>query len=308
MRWLPLWMRFTIGCQPRANDANPYLLLQQDFAELLARQLPNDAFHLQIKERSQNFRRVQAGALHDVINVHRFLGAEQFIEFLLRAVQRGSSQEIPLFGFRFFGLHEGGAHWRGELFDDVFGASDELGALLDEYVWRETHGLGNVPRHAENLSAELHGQARGDQRPTVLRPLHDHDAERHAGDDPVADREILWRRVRAQGKFTDDCAAFQHFFVQFLVFLGIADVDARAENSDGAAVGGHGSLMPHGINPACQSADDDQPPRRKFPAKTLSHLRAIKGWPARTHDTYAGEIQNLRITANVEQDWRIVDL
>jgi hypothetical protein len=43
-----------------ARDTNPYVLLQQDFAERFARQLPDDAFHLQIKERSQNLERVQA--------------------------------------------------------------------------------------------------------------------------------------------------------------------------------------------------------------------------------------------------------
>jgi hypothetical protein len=43
-----------------AGDANPDLLLQQAFAELFTRQLPDDAFHLQIKERSQNLGRVQA--------------------------------------------------------------------------------------------------------------------------------------------------------------------------------------------------------------------------------------------------------
>jgi hypothetical protein len=43
-----------------ACDANPYLLLQQDFAELFARQLPDDAFNLQVKQRSQNLGRVQA--------------------------------------------------------------------------------------------------------------------------------------------------------------------------------------------------------------------------------------------------------
>jgi hypothetical protein len=41
-----------------ARDTNPYLLLQQDFAELFARQPPDDAF--QAKERSQNLGRVQA--------------------------------------------------------------------------------------------------------------------------------------------------------------------------------------------------------------------------------------------------------
>jgi hypothetical protein len=74
MRRLTLRVRSTIGCQPRANDADLYLPLQQDFAELLAWQLPDDTFHLQIKKRSQNFGRVQAGMFHDVINVHRLLG------------------------------------------------------------------------------------------------------------------------------------------------------------------------------------------------------------------------------------------
>ena len=70
MRRLPLWMRFEpLDAGAVRLRCNPYLLLQQDFAELLARQLPDDAFHLQIKERSQNFGRVQAGAFHDVINV-----------------------------------------------------------------------------------------------------------------------------------------------------------------------------------------------------------------------------------------------
>jgi hypothetical protein len=62
---------------------NPYLLLPQDFAELFARQLPDDTLHLQIEERSENFGRVQAGAFHDVINVHRLVRAEQFVELVL---------------------------------------------------------------------------------------------------------------------------------------------------------------------------------------------------------------------------------
>jgi hypothetical protein len=64
-----MWMRFAIGCRYRGRDAIAYLPLQQDFAELLPRHLPDDAFHLQIKERSQNFGRIQAGAFHNVINI-----------------------------------------------------------------------------------------------------------------------------------------------------------------------------------------------------------------------------------------------
>jgi len=44
-----------LDAAPAAGDEGPYLPLQQDFAEPLARQLPDHAFHLQIKKRSQNF-------------------------------------------------------------------------------------------------------------------------------------------------------------------------------------------------------------------------------------------------------------
>ena len=43
--------------------------LEEYPAELLARQLPNRPPHLQIKERSQNPRRVQARSFHDLITV-----------------------------------------------------------------------------------------------------------------------------------------------------------------------------------------------------------------------------------------------
>ena len=104
MRRLPLWIRSTVGCQPRANDADLYLPLQQDFAELLSRQLPDDAFHLQIKERSQNFGRIQAGAFHNIINVHQLLGAEQLEELFLRAIQCSGGQSISLLALKPLGL------------------------------------------------------------------------------------------------------------------------------------------------------------------------------------------------------------
>jgi hypothetical protein len=70
-----------------ASDANLYLPLRQDLAELLSRQLPDDAFHLPIKKRSQNFGRIQAGAFHNIINMHRLLGTQQLVELFLRAIQ-----------------------------------------------------------------------------------------------------------------------------------------------------------------------------------------------------------------------------
>ena len=73
---------------------NPYLLLQQDFAELLARHLPDDALHLQSEKRSENFGRVQAGALHEVVNRLRPVCAEQFVPLFLRPIERGGGDAV----------------------------------------------------------------------------------------------------------------------------------------------------------------------------------------------------------------------
>jgi hypothetical protein len=52
--------------------------LEKDHAEELARKLPDEAFHLLIKKRSENAGRVQAGVFHDVVNRsrrgHQWLG------------------------------------------------------------------------------------------------------------------------------------------------------------------------------------------------------------------------------------------
>ena len=59
----------------RCNKPFPqftWQLLHQYFRELLARQLPHDALHLQSTERSQNFARVQAGSFRQVLDWLRF--------------------------------------------------------------------------------------------------------------------------------------------------------------------------------------------------------------------------------------------
>lgn len=44
------------------------------------------------------------------------------------------------------------------------GAGDQLGARFDQLVRRETPLLRDIPRNAEHLSAEFHGETRGDKR------------------------------------------------------------------------------------------------------------------------------------------------
>jgi hypothetical protein len=77
----------------RVWASHPYLLLQQHPAERFVRQLPDDPFHLQIKERNQNFGGVQVGAFHEVLKGHRFIGAEHLEDFFLCAVQRRCARQ-----------------------------------------------------------------------------------------------------------------------------------------------------------------------------------------------------------------------
>src|SRR5439155_11942083 len=53
----------------------PNFLYRKTLLNCLPGQLPDDPFHLQIKQPSRSFRRVQARAFHEVINMHWFLGA-----------------------------------------------------------------------------------------------------------------------------------------------------------------------------------------------------------------------------------------
>jgi hypothetical protein len=71
---------------------------------LFPRQLPHHVFHLQLKQRSQNFGRVQAAGFDDVINMPRVLGVEEAVDFFSRAGEGRGDQQIALFGFGGFGL------------------------------------------------------------------------------------------------------------------------------------------------------------------------------------------------------------
>src|SRR5580658_281431 len=102
-----------LRCRKSGGRFAPYLPLKQHFAVLLSRRLPDDAFHLQIEKRSENFGRVQAGTFDKVVDVRGFVGTEEFVELFFRGIEGRRDQEISLFGFGLFGFYEGGADGRG---------------------------------------------------------------------------------------------------------------------------------------------------------------------------------------------------
>src|SRR2546426_8523337 len=64
--------------------------------ELLSRHLPDDPFHFQHKQRSQNFRRVQAGAFDQLVHVTRLVGVEHGVERAFRSDQRSEEHTSEL--------------------------------------------------------------------------------------------------------------------------------------------------------------------------------------------------------------------
>jgi hypothetical protein len=52
----------------RASVSCRYVALQHRFIEWFAGPPPNNRFHLRVKKRSENFRRVQGGAFHNVLH------------------------------------------------------------------------------------------------------------------------------------------------------------------------------------------------------------------------------------------------
>ena len=82
-------------------------------------------------------------------------------------------------------------------------------------------------------------------------------AERAAGDDPVAPREMPRLRLGADRHFGDQHAALGDRLVERAVLLGIDHVDAAGEHGHGA--GRQRAFMRRRVDAARQPGNDDEP-------------------------------------------------
>jgi hypothetical protein len=114
--------------------------------------------------------------------------------------------------------------------------------------------------------------------------------------------------MRARRNLAENGATQQNVFVKLLVFFGIANVDARPQDADGPAFHSDGALMCDGVNATRQSADDHDAAGGQFAGEAVGHLRAVQRRAARADNGKAGNIQDLCVAANVQQDRRIVNL
>src|ERR1700730_4640506 len=94
-----------------------------------------------------------------------------------------------------------------KLFPHVFPCGYELRALLDQSVRTPGTLVCHIARNSIYVAVLFEGATRGDARPAVFRGFDDQHPDRHAADDPVANREILRRRRGADRKLANERAA-----------------------------------------------------------------------------------------------------
>ena len=104
-----------------------------------------------------------------------------------------------------------------ELAQHVLRAFAQLRAFFDQVVAALAARRINPPRHRENLPAVFRREIRRDERAAGKVRLDDNRAERHAGDDAVADRETLLVRRTVERELRDDRAVGGDALEQFRV-------------------------------------------------------------------------------------------
>src|SRR5579871_4469271 len=97
-------------------------------------------------------------------------------------------------------------HEQVEGLDDIFDIHDRSRAILDQLVRAGALARKYAAWDGEHLAPLLQGVLHGYQRPTFGRSFDDKHAQREAGDDAVARREIAALRFRAERIFAQDHA------------------------------------------------------------------------------------------------------
>ncbi len=172
----------------------------------------------------------------------------------------GSNKDAALRGGKLgLALLELEADFGGEFLEDILPGGDEFGSLLDEGVGRPGEFVGDVAGDGEDFPALLEGAAGGDAGAAELAGLDHQDSARQAADDAVAQGEIVRIGAGGERKFADQRAAeFEDLLGELAIFARVDDIDAGAEDGDGASAGLHRSLVGDGIDAAGHAADDDQ--------------------------------------------------
>ena len=163
-------------------------------------------------------------------------------------------------------------------------------------------------RNGEDVAAEVVGQPRRDERARAPRRLDDDDSRREAGDDAVADREILGTRLGARRVLREE----QVLGGQPLLQSGGARAGSpRRDRSRGRRSSRPGPrARPRAPRRRRRARSPRRPPRRRrqLPRQPPGHVAAVPRRVARAHDRHGRQPQPLEPSERIEQKRRIGDL
>ena len=153
--------------------------------------------------------------------------------------------------------------------------------------------------NGEDFAPLLGGEARGDEAARASRRLDDEHAQRQAGDDAVASREVLAARGEAEGHFADEAAALADLALQVLVLGWIDVVEAAGEHGDGAGVDRR--LVRHAVDAARQAGGDDEAGAADLVRELACQLGAGRRALSRPDDGDGRPLQKRDVALGVEQ-------
>ena len=159
--------------------------------------------------------------------------------------------------------------------------------------------------YGENVASLFARQPGGDQRPAALRCFDHQTAERQARNDPVAPREVLLERRRAEGELADDDAIIGDALRQFAVPRRVNPVAAGTDDGNRRAAAGKTAAMRGGIDAERQATDDGEARLRQRSRKRFGVGVALRRRVAAADDGDARPVEQLRAPLDVKKRRRI---
>src|SRR5262245_42191052 len=271
-------VRVFVALTPRQQITSPPLSVSH---EHLSGKLFDQPLHFQTEQGDGNGRALQATVANHFVDVDLLFRLERVVNAFLGLGQFDGGQHH---GFLRRRRTIGRRKQIFELAQDVLGAFAELGPFLDQLVATLAAWRVDAARHRENLAAIFGGKVRRNHRAAGQVSLHHHGAQCHSGHDAVADGERLFVGGAIEWELGDDGALGSDAFEQLRVLRRKHDVDARAEDGDGASFGRERALMSGRVDAARASAHHGHADIGQLVGKFASHFQSVmRGLPRTDH-------------------------
>ena len=194
-----------------------------------------------------------------------------------------------------------GGRFEAEQLEHVAGRGQRRGSEPQERIRSRAQRGRDLTRARKDLASLLEREVRGDQRAASLARLDDDGGLREPGDDSVPGGEPPGCGLDPGCVLGDDQAGGGDPGSQLRVRRGIVAVDTAAEHGDRRAAALERAAVRLAVDAARETADHDEPGRRKLAAEHPRDLRAVPRAGARADDRDRGLRQQLRRRSATEE-------